>query len=64
MNNRIQELANQAGIVFKDNGSLTQGHTIEDIKKFAELIIKECIDITQVGSITETKLKKHFGVKE
>ena len=34
------------------------------VKKFAELIVKECIEISQVGSITETKLKKHFGVEE
>ena len=38
---------------------------IEDkFEKFAELIIKECIEISQVGSITENKLKEHFGVEQ
>lgn len=29
-----------------------------------ELIIRECIEISQLGSISESKLKKHFGVEE
>lgn len=32
------------------------------LQHFAELIVKECIKISQVGSITENKLKDHFGV--
>lgn len=33
-------------------------------RKFAESIVLECIKISQLGSISESKLKKHFGVKE
>jgi hypothetical protein len=34
------------------------------LQNFAELIMSEFIKISQVGSITENKLKEHFGVKE
>ena len=64
MNERIRELAEQAG--FKSVGKLF-GQPIPEyavpLEKFAELIVKECIEISQVGSITESKLKKHFGVE-
>jgi hypothetical protein len=55
MNERIKELHNQAFKETKDYYATMQ--------KFAELIVKECIEISQVGSITESKLKKHFGVE-
>lgn len=54
---RIQELMRQAGLQpYYDAQEVA-------IAQFAELVIKECIEISQVGSITETKLKKHFGVE-
>lgn len=36
--------------------------TNDELQKFAELIVQKCIKISQVGSITENKLKEHFGV--
>ena len=36
----------------------------DNFQRFAELIVRECIEISQVGSITENKIKKHFGVEE
>ena len=57
MNKRIKELSEQAKLYdgwFCGNGN---------IEKFAELIVKECIEVSQVGSITEDKLKKYFGVE-
>ena len=57
MNKRIKELSEQAKLYdgwFCGNGN---------IEKFAELIVKECIEVSQVGSITEDKLKRHFGVE-
>jgi hypothetical protein len=67
MNNRIRELAQQAGaqgIVNRD---------FVDIEKFAELIVRECIDVVSPYAIRMenfdgghpiTDLKKHFGVEE
>ena len=61
MNKRILKLFNEAGFHQPEMERLG----IEDkFEKFAELIIKECIEISQVGSITENKLKEHFGVEQ
>lgn len=57
MNKRIKELSEQAKLYdgwFCGNGN---------IEKFADLIVRECIEVSQVGSITEDKLKKYFGVE-
>lgn len=61
MNKRIQLLAQQATTIEYgiDNGF---DRVTFDKEKFAELIVRECIQISQVGSITEEKIKKHFGV--
>lgn len=72
MNERIKELAEQAGARTKD---VCYGHgeyhdefqlINDDIEKFAELIIKECVGVANnyyspyyIGD----KIKKHFGVK-
>ena len=69
MNERIKELAEQAGFYVamfdprnKDN---------EAIEKFAELIVRECMDIVdnegcgEGGSIRAMEqIKQHFGIKE
>jgi hypothetical protein len=48
MNERIRELAEQAGLEFDDDLSLEPEPiyytTQKDLKKFAELIIKDCVD--------------------
>ena len=76
MNERIEELAEQAGIEFDDDFPL-EPETIyylklSDFEKFAELIIAECIDQVEVFNtrmdagprhIVEA-IKEHFGVKE
>ena len=59
MNERIIELAEQAGFVYNFDPVTWMKH-----EKFAELIVRECIEISQVGSITESKIKQHFGVQE
>jgi hypothetical protein len=47
MNERIQELAEQAGLEFDDDLSLEPEPiyytTQKDLKKFAELIVRECL---------------------
>ena len=48
MNERIRELAEQAGFSFKYKtapNELNPGHTRQDLEKFAELIVRECIDV-------------------
>jgi hypothetical protein len=65
VNQRIKALAEQAGFQYiKDEGIGWAGNHNASLPKFAELIVKECIEISQVGSITESKLKKHFGVEQ
>ena len=66
MNERIQELAEQAGagrragvggLVFRDS----------ELEKFAELIIRECVDILNKDDPHISKaplLKEHFGIEE
>jgi hypothetical protein len=69
MNERIKELAEQAGFNHMGIG-LVIG--IEEYhQKFAELIVRECITIArqeecwapQQGPV-EIKIKEHFGVEE
>ena len=62
MNERIRELAQQAGaqgIVNRD---------FIDIEKFAELIVRECADIATVNQYQAFTpghyVKKHFGIEE
>ena len=82
MNERLKELALQAG--FETNGAIytvgnyQNGHEyfwaedfIEDeLKKFAELIVKECIELNQQELAFNAfermlnRYKEHFGVEE
>ena len=64
MNERIQKLAEQAGFLNKDE---------ESIEYFAELIVKECIDLVEGYTKQRThttfykaeeQIKQHFGVEE
>jgi len=66
MNERIKELK---GITLDKHFSYTwTTMDYDDVnrfaEKFAELIVRECIEVSQVGSITADKLKQHFGVEE
>jgi hypothetical protein len=64
MNERIKQLAEQAGITDNNLSDGNMSHT--DLKKFAELIVAECAGValnTGCGDI-EDELLKHFGVKE
>lgn len=68
MNTRIKELAEQASLyAASDNSSMSfdvwkKRYT----EKFAELIIKECVDVTFDYDVEEAGevIKEHFGVKE
>ena len=65
MNERIRELYDQA-IIIEDGGDYVCGEL--DPEKFAELIVRECIDIADeydgVGSTIVCRIQKHFGVEE
>ena len=56
MNERIRELLEQAGVKYVTMPKDTV------YEKFAELIVRECIDI--VPWQYEAKIKEHFGVEE
>ncbi len=72
MNERIRELAEQAGFYVAD-GKIYIPSTSEEIttcqKKFAELIVQECAEVAHCnfhvdGLTLGGILKKHFGVEE
>ena len=74
MNERIRELAEQAGYE-KDMFGI--GHwDMPECKKFAELIVQECVDQASIGNghgnnqwdraltFAAKNIKEHFGVKQ
>ena len=76
MNERIKKLAEQAKKSATKNGAYNLAFVMPEFeKKFAELIVKECIDIAQdranfpgfppndVNDIID-EIKQHFGVEE
>jgi hypothetical protein len=72
MNERIRELAKQANTIGDWGEDITEGRyfvypSIKNLEKFAELIVRECIDVhvDDYGvDIIGDVLKKHFGVEE
>ena len=72
MNNRIKELLNRSGGEFYE-GFLGNPNTIkfteEELKTFAELIVKECSKVADLSNVTGKsiigqRIKQHFGVEE
>lgn len=69
MNERIRELAEQAG--YKPLSPPTFADELNEIfmRKFAELIVRECADIADgllednTGSEVMFRIKEHFGVE-
>lgn len=63
MNERIRELSKQAGCYYDG-----MGYGEGNIEKFAELIVRECADISDAsfhnGSAGYTAILKYFGVEE
>ena len=64
MNQRIRELAEQAGIVPGIMG--LNRYTHFDPEKFAELIVQECCQKLEDDGMVEVamEMKQHFGVEE
>ena len=73
MNQRIIELALDAGLLnYVDNETprryFIDGHAdLEEVEKFAELIVRECADIASMNQhqyeSTGVYVLKHFGVE-
>jgi hypothetical protein len=65
MNERIKQLAEEAGMYIVDDEFSTYGKFAE---KFAELIVRECVGIADeydgTGSTIVNRIKQHFGVEE
>ena len=73
MNERIKELAEQAGAVFEQTNGLNdcpQDSLVGDeIEKFAELIVRESANqvdwiLAEGGKTQGDLIKQHFGVEE
>ena len=68
MNERIRELAEQAGAVYSNDHAVSL--LDDEIEKFAELIVQECAGLLDgewekeilCGSDAAGILKQHFGV--
>ena len=68
MNERIRLLAEQAGFSFKYKTApdeMNPGHKLKDLKKFAELIVRECAQKLENDGMVEVamEIKQHFGVE-
>ena len=68
MNKEIKKFAEQAGMVMYPTGLGVSENTIwgdRNIEKFAELIVKECIDYCgeNLSKTVGGALKIHFGVE-
>ena len=68
MNDRIQQLAEQAGITSNNLSDGNMSHN--DLEKFAELIVRECADWIKntdsdpdIGEEDAKALLEHFGVE-
>ena len=77
MNERIKELAEQAGFNFRvdcacDDEIVRIYKTADKVEKFAELIVRECLDMIYDNNIEDgdralgavaDMISKHFGVE-
>ena len=63
MNKRIRELYNQSLVVQNDNDAQWIESEL-DSEKFAELIVRECVDYAFSDDYERQQMLKHFGVEE
>ena len=60
MNEKIRELAEQAGIT---KANLSDGNmSYNEFEKFAELIVRECLDNCMAANDRD-RIREHFGVE-
>jgi NADH:ubiquinone oxidoreductase subunit E len=65
MNERIKELAEQAGSTHKQSLGVYQFYT-DELEKFAQLIVKECMSNLYLNGYDDAmiQVQQHFGVEE
>ena len=75
MNKRIRELAKQTGYIWHAGGDpQIYEFTPEKLEKFAELIVRECMEQVwynrddvvngNVSEVIKERIEQHFGVEE
>ena len=72
MNERIQQLAEQANMIGDWGEDITKGRyfvfdNLKSLEKFAELIVRECVRIVEEDNGIQSLpivIKEHFGVEE
>jgi len=70
MNERIRELAVEAGIISAEYNGFDPTGLTKAQRKFAELIVRECADIANAGidpaesHLIGNDILEHFGVEE
>lgn len=64
MNDRIRELAREAGIKMAHDETLALGYLDTAHKKFAELIVRECGEWCGHDPSGVAAMYKYFGIKE
>ena len=67
MNERIRQLAEQAGMILGDAGEFDMAKFMPKEVKFAQLIVNECAEVgyrTHDDFMVKVKIKEHFGVEE
>jgi hypothetical protein len=70
MNERIAKLANESGFDVDKTGTFGDYSVMHRVEKFAELIVRECAEVSKNyagGSMPLSialAIKKHFGVEE
>jgi hypothetical protein len=62
MNERIRELAIEAGMIIGDTSNFDMAAIMPKESKFAEIIVRECADVA--GRDVGHFVLKHFGVEE
>jgi len=64
MNERIEHCLYQAGLTAQGCWDELDDYAKQGIEKFAELIVRECINATGNCAGTGDMIKEHFGIKE
>jgi hypothetical protein len=66
MNERILELAKQAGMIIGDTSKFDMAAVMPKEVKFAELIVRECAELVDGRTFlyAGNTIREHFGVEE
>jgi len=64
MNKKFEDLMYQAGLTAQGCWDEMDSYDHEAIEKFAELIVRECINATGNCAGTGDMIKEHFGIEE